>query len=178
MLVVFRPPIIINTPQIMKKLIIASSLALLAISAQAQTAGYYAGAEMFNNRITGNGSTTGGGAFAGYRLGNGFAVEVNGNRIGKVDTGVVKLSVSQMSISALYTMPVSNTVSVFGRLGYGSMRVSDADNGRDRGVKLDNGTIYGGGVSYQVNKQVAIRGEFRKPESDIRGFGVGVSYNF
>jgi opacity protein-like surface antigen len=162
----------------MKKLILASSLALLAISAQAQTAGYYAGAEMFNNRFTDHNSTTGGGMFAGYRLGNGLAVEVNGNRIGKVDTGIVKASVSQMSISALYSLPVSNTVSVFGRLGYGGMRVSDADSARDRGVKLDNGMIYGGGISYQVNKQVAVRGEFRKPEKDIRGFGVGVSYNF
>lgn len=162
----------------MKKLILASSLALLAISAQAQTAGYYAGAEMFNNRFTDHNSTTGGGVFAGYRLGNGLAVEVNGNRIGKVDTGVFKASVSQMSISAVYSMPVSNTVSVFGRLGYGQMRVSDADSARDRGIKLDNGMVYGGGISYQVNKQVAIRGEFRKPEADIRGFGVGVSYNF
>jgi opacity protein-like surface antigen len=162
----------------MKKIILASSLALLAISAQAQTAGYYAGAEMFNNRFTDHNSTTGGGMFAGYRLGNGLAVEVNGNRIGKVDTGVFKASVSQMSISALYSLPVSNTVSVFGRLGYGGMRVSDADSERDRGVKLDNGMIYGGGISYQVNKQVAVRGEFRKPEKDIRGFGVGVSYNF
>jgi opacity protein-like surface antigen len=162
----------------MKKLILASSLALLAISAQAQTAGYYVGAEMFNNRFTDHNSTTGGGIFAGYRLGNGLAVEVNGNRIGKVDTGVFKASVSQMSISALYSLPVSNTVSVFGRLGYGGMRVSDADSARDRGVKLDNGMIYGGGISYQVNKQVAVRGEFRKPEKDIRGFGVGVSYNF
>jgi opacity protein-like surface antigen len=162
----------------MKKLILASSLALLAISAQAQTAGYYGGVEMFNNRFTDHNSTTGGGVFAGYRLGNGLAVEVNGNRIGKVDTGVVKASVSQMSISAVYSMPVSNTVSVFGRLGYGGMRVSDADNARDRGVKLDNGMVYGGGISYQVNKQVAVRGEFRKPEKDIRGFGVGVSYNF
>jgi opacity protein-like surface antigen len=162
----------------MKKLILASSLALLAISAQAQTAGYYAGAEMFNNRFSDHNSTTGAGMFAGYRLGNGLAVEVNGNRIGTVDTGVFKASVSQMSISALYSLPVSNTVSVFGRLGYGGMRVSDANSARDRGVKLDNGMIYGGGISYQVNKQVAIRGEFRKPEADIRGFGVGVSYNF
>ena len=162
----------------MKKLILASSLALLAISAQAQTAGYYAGAEMFNNRFSDHNSTTGAGMFAGYRLGNGLAVEVNGNRIGTVDTGVFKASVSQMSISALYSLPVSNTVSVFGRLGYGGMRVSDANSARDRGVKLDNGMIYGGGISYQVNKQVAVRGEFRKPEKDIRGFGVGVSYNF
>lgn len=163
----------------MKKLILASSLALLAISAQAQNAGYYAGVEMFNNRFSDDlGSTTGGGMFAGYRLGNGLAVEVNGNRIGTFDAGSVKASVSQMSISAVYSMPVSNTVSVFGRLGYGGMRVSDSNSASDRGIKLDNGMIYGGGISYQVNKQVAIRGEFRKPEADIRGFGVGVSYNF
>jgi hypothetical protein len=162
----------------MKKLILASSLALLAISAQAQTAGYYGGVEMFNNRFTDHTSTTGGGIFAGYRLGNGLAFEVNGNRIGTLNIGTDKLSVSQMSVSALYSLPVSNTVSVIGRLGYGNMRVSQANSFSNRGFKLDDGMIYGGGISYQVNKQVAIRGEFRKPESDIRGFGVGVSYNF
>ena len=162
----------------MKKLILASSLALLAISAQAQTAGYYGGVEMFNNRFTDHTSTTGGGIFAGYRLGNGLAFEVNGNRIGTLNIGSDKLSVSQMSVSALYSLPVSNTVSVFGRLGYGNMRVSQANSFSNRSFKLDDGMIYGGGISYQVNKQVAIRGEFRKPESDIRGFGAGVSYNF
>ncbi len=162
----------------MKKIILASSLAILAISSQAQTAGYYAGAEMFNSRFTDHNSTTGAGIFAGYRLGNGLAFEVNGNRIGTVDTGESKISVSQTSVSALYSLPVSNTVSVYGRLGYGGMRVSNAKSLSDRGVKLENGMVYGGGISYQVNKQVAIRGEFRKPDSDIRSFGVGVSYNF
>lgn len=162
----------------MKKIILASSLALLAISAQAQTAGYYTGVEMFNSRFTDHNSTTGAGIFAGYRLGNGLAFEVNGNRIGSFDAGSVKGSVSQMSASALYSLPMSNTVSVYGRLGYGSMRVSQANSFSSRGIELDNGVIYGGGISYQVSKQVAIRGEFRKPEADIRSFGVGVSYNF
>jgi opacity protein-like surface antigen len=162
----------------MKKFILASSLAILAISAQAQTAGYYAGAEVFNSRFTDNNSTTGGGFFAGYRLGNGLAFEVNGNRIGTLEIGASKASVSQVSVSALYAMPVSNTVSVYGRLGYGNIRVSQTNSFSNRGVNLGNGVVYGGGISYQVNKQVAIRGEFRKPEADIRGFGVGVSYNF
>ena len=162
----------------MKRIILASSLALLTISAQAQTAGFYAGTELFNNRFNDHSSTTGGGIFGGYRLGNGLGFEVNANRIGTVDLGTSKASFNQLSVSALYSLPVSNAVSVYGRLGYGTLRVSDANNWRDSGVKLGRGTIYGGGISYQVNKQVAIRGEFRKPEEDIRGFGVGVSYNF
>lgn len=163
----------------MKKFILASSLALLAISAHATTkAGAYVGTELFNSRYTDHTSSTGGGIFAGYRLGNGLAVEVNANRIGTFDFGFTKASVSQTSVSALYSLPVSNTVSVFGRLGYGGMRVSQASSLRDRGIKLDNNMVYGGGLSYQVNKQVDIRAEFRKPASDIRSFGVGLSYNF
>jgi opacity protein-like surface antigen len=162
----------------MKKLILASSLALLAISAQAQTAGFYAGAEVLNNRFTDNNSTTGGGIFAGYRLGNGLAFEVNGNSLGTFGNGKDQISLSQMSVSALYALPVSNTVSVYGRLGYGNIRVSQANNASNRSEKLDEGMIYGGGISYQFNKQVAIRGEFRKPHDEIRGFGLGVSYNF
>ena len=162
----------------MKKFILASSLALLAISAQAEKAGYYMGTEVFNSRYDGDTSTTGGGIFAGYRLGNGLAFEANGNRIGTFSSGPFKASVSQMSVSALYSLPVSNTVSVYGRLGYGGMRVSDANNMRDRGIKLDNGVVYGGGLSYQATKQVAVRAEFRKPEADIRSFGVGLSYSF
>lgn len=161
----------------MKKFIISSTLALLAVSAQANTAGYYVGTELFNNRIVDAGSSTGLGIFAGYRLGNGLALEVNGNRIAKLDFGVGTASVSQMSLSALYSLPVSNTVSVFGRLGYGQMRISD-DRLSNRGIKLDNGLVYGGGLSYQATKQVAVRAEFRKPEADINSFGVGLSYSF
>jgi opacity protein-like surface antigen len=162
----------------MKKLILTSTLAILAISAQAQTAGFYAGTEIFNNRFTDHTSTTGGGVFAGYRLGNGVAFEVNGNRLGSLGQGNDKSSVSQMSISALYSLPVSSSVSVYGRLGYGNMRFSQANSFSNRGVKLDDGVIYGGGISYQISKQVDIRGEFRKPHDEIRGFGVGASYNF
>jgi len=162
----------------MKKFILSSSLALLAISTQAQTAGYYAGAEMFNNHFTDNTSTTGGGFFTGYRLGNGLAFEVNGNSLGTFGNGKDKESFSQISVSALYSLPVSNTVSVYGRLGYGNIRVSQANNASNRSQKLDEGMIYGGGISYQVNKQVAIRGEVRKIHDDIRGFGMGVSFHF
>jgi hypothetical protein len=162
----------------MKKIILASSLAFLAISAQAEKAGYYMGTEVFNSRFTDASSSTGGGIYAGYRLGNGVAFEVNGNRIGKFDFGFAKVNVSQISMSALYSLPVSNTVSVYGRLGYGQIRVSDAKNLSDRGIKLDNGVVYGGGLNFQASKQVAIRAEFRKPEADIRSFGVGLSYSF
>ena len=162
----------------MKKIIIASSLALLAISSQAETAGVYVGAEVFNSRFDGDTSTTGGGVFAGYRLGNGLALEVNSNRIGTLSSGPFKASVSQISMSALYSLPVADKVSVYGRLGYGGMRVSDANNLSDRGIKLDNGMVYGGGLSYQATKQVAVRAEFRKPDADIRSFGVGLNYSF
>jgi opacity protein-like surface antigen len=162
----------------MKKFILASSLALLAVSAQAETAGYYMGTEVFNSRYGNDTSSTGAGIFAGYRLGNGLAFEVNSNRIGQFDFGFAKASVSQISMSALYSLPVSNTVSVYGRLGYGQMRVSDANRLSDRGIKLGNGMVYGGGLNYQANKKVALRAEFRKPESAIRSFGVGLSYSF
>lgn len=161
----------------MKKFILASSLAILSVAAQAEAPGYYVGTEMFNSRFEGT-SSSGGGIFAGYRLGNGLAFEVNGNRIGTFDFGPFKASVSQTSLSALYSMPVSKSVNVYGRLGYGQMRVSDANRLRDRGVKLDNNMVYGGGISFQASKQVAIRAEFRKPESDVRSFGVGLSYGF
>lgn len=162
----------------MKKFILASSLALLAVSVQAETAGYYMGTEVFNSRFDGASSTTGAGIFAGYRLGNGVAFEVNGNRIGTFDFGSFKSDISQVSVSALYTLPVSNTVSVFGRLGYGETRASNAGSLRNRGEKLDSNMIFGGGLSYQASKQVAVRAEFRKPSSEIRGFGVGLSYSF
>jgi hypothetical protein len=60
-------------------------------------------------------------------------------------------------------------------LGYGNIRVSQANNSSNRSQKLDEGLIYGGGISYQVNKQVAIRDEIRLLDNDIHGFGVGVS---
>ena len=51
----------------MKKFILASSLAILSVAAQAEAPGYYVGTEMFNSRFEGT-SSTGGGIFAGYRI--------------------------------------------------------------------------------------------------------------
>jgi hypothetical protein len=162
----------------MKKIIATAALALLAAGAQAQTAGAYVGTDVFSNRISGVGSTTGLGVFGGYRFGNGLAVEASANRIGRYDFGFATLSINDFNVSALYSLPVTGDLSVFGRLGYGSLRVSDRNRLDDSGFKLDNGLIYGVGVNYQVTKNIGIRGEFRKPASDVDSIGVGVSFGF
>lgn len=59
--------------------------------------------------------------------------------------------------SCLPTPPASNTVSVFGRLGDGETRASNAGSLRSRGEKLDSHMIFGSGLSHPASKQVAVR---------------------
>lgn len=163
----------------MIKFLVAPLLVTAAFSTHAQSAGMYSGAEVNHNRISGVGSSTGFGAFGGYRFGNGAAVEVGLNRIGRYTIeNTAKFSLNHISVSGIYNVPINDSVGVYGRLGFGSFRVSLKDTLVSKGVKVDNNLLFGIGLNYQVTPEIGVRGEFRKPASDVSSFGVGVHYQF
>ena len=163
----------------MKKLLIASLVAAAAHSANAQSAGIYVGTDLFSNKLSGVGRTGGLGMFGGYRFGNGAAVELSANRIGRYNVeNLFTFSVNDFNISGLYGIQLSESLSAYGRLGYGSIRLSDKNRLASRGMKIDNGLMYGVGLNYQISEKIGVRGEFRKPASDISSVGVGVHYKF
>ena len=85
----------------------------------------------------------------------------------------VDVDASALTASVVGSVPVSTDLSLFGRLGYGS--VTAAANG----VKADiNSAAYGVGASYKLNTNMALRAEYTRYASDVSKVGVGLQYKF
>lgn len=160
-----------------------ASATVLLIAASNAFAGepntFYAGADVGKTRVSGgwSGNETSYGAFAGYNLNQNFAVEAGYRRLGEHKGYNFKDRLDQTSLSAIASMPVGESFSVFGRLGVshldGKVRfpggsVSDSTNKALAGV----------GVSYAFAPNVSGRVEFQKAGSAVRNLSAGVAYQF
>jgi len=154
-------------------LLIASSA---AFAAQPQT--FYAGidggrTEVSNDDFKENSY----GAFFGYNVTTGFAVEAGYRRLGEDERRGYKASADAFTLSGVGTLPVGERFNVFGRIG-----ITELDTRvRTGGVKAFNGSgraVIGVGVGYAFTEKVAGRLEFQKTGSDIRNLSAGVAYQF
>jgi len=154
----------------LKKLSIAAAIAVLSISAQAQTANaVYVGADVGSTTIDGlSGNKTSYGALAGYKFSENVAAEVAYRHLFKAESGSKSTDLNQAMISVLGIVPVSKEFQVFGRLGYNTVK----------GDSSVSSGLYGVGVQYQFTANIGARLEFQKPGSDTKNFSAGVTYAF
>lgn len=118
----------------------------------------------------------GAGLDLGYNLGNGFATEL-GLSYAKNDLNNVDGDVSHKtgSLSLVYTYNLTDTLGLFGKVGY--MIEKDSLAGSDN----ESGLIYGGGLEYGLGDNYAIIGEYQASSIDsLRGdaASLGLKYNF
>ena len=163
----------------LKKLSIAAAIAVLSISAQAQTANpIYIGADIGSTKVDAlTDNKTSYGAFAGYKFSENVAAEVAYRKLFKTDIGPVSVDGTQTAVSVLGIAPISKEFQVFGRLGYNQLKASASFAGRS-GSGTDSGVLYGVGVQYQFTANIGARLEFQKPASDTKNFSAGVTYAF
>lgn len=90
-----------------------------------------------------------------------------------------------IQLSALGTLPLTDHFSVFGRLGYGTIKsqesiavASGSVTSALRGKEYSSGLLFGVGAEYALTKQFAIRGEYQRPASDVSLFALGLKYGF
>ena len=123
---------------------------------------------------------------AGYELNKYFAVE------GRYTTSIAdedKVEVSSVSIFAKPQFPVSESLSVYGLLGYGNVTM-DGVNGAYADID-DSGFQWGLGLDYEIANNTSIFFDYVSLASDFEGtfyngkadvdteqFTVGVSYKF
>lgn len=154
-------------------LLVASSA---AFAAQPNT--FYAGVDAGKTRVSNEDfKETSYGAFAGYNITQGFAVEAGYRRLGKDERPGYKASADAYTLSGLATMPVGESFNVFGRIGLTQL---DA-RARVASFKEFDSTVravIGVGVGYSFNPKVSGRLEFQKTGSDIRNLSAGVAYQF
>jgi OOP family OmpA-OmpF porin len=172
-----------------------AALALLgATAAQADVRpGFYGGVSIGSASVEDDdsgfdGDDTGFKLFGGYSFNDNFAVElayINGggpdDDFGPIN---VELEVSGFNASAVGRLPVSETVALFGKLGFASYDVeATARSGGFSASEDDSDTdiSYGVGASIAINERFDVRVEYEAIDVSEGAFNllsVGGSYRF
>jgi OOP family OmpA-OmpF porin len=149
----------------------------MASASFAQTApSVYAGVDIGSSKADNanyDGSETSYGAFVGYNFNENFALE-GGYRSLYDKDGV---EATQVSLSGIATMPLSNGFNVYGRLGYNRLNVETnfvGVNYKEHQSKV----LYGVGVGYVFTPSISGRVEYQKPNSDFSNLSAGLVFKF
>jgi opacity protein-like surface antigen len=172
------------TPTLSKfalKSLAVGALAVAAMTgAQAQTSsaapglsGVYVGGSIGSTAITDLSSRTGFGGYAGIKLNENFAIEAGAQSLGKFSVAGTDVKATAYNVSVLAGVPVDPKISVYGRLGYGTVTAVAGGTTADT-----NSALYGVGARYNINQNLAVRAEYTRLASDTGTFGVGLQYGF
>ena len=155
----------------MKKIaVLAALLATAAASpALAQETGVYANAGYthFDADDVTLGGVTG---RLGYRFHPNFAVEGEatiGVKDDEVGPATVELD-NAIGVFGVGILPISQTVDVFGRVGYGQIEASGSVPGLSASAD-DDGFAYGAGAQVMLTPKFGLRGEYTRLEGDDDG---------
>lgn len=165
-----------------KKIALAATIAILSTGAFAADGQIYAGADIGSTKIDGvHDRENGYGVFVGYAITPTIAVEAGFRRLADYDLSYNNvngsLTMDQISLSGVATLPLSNNFSVFGRLGYSQLKAKGS-YGNLSNSATDNGAVYGVGLGYAFSPTVSARAELQKPSSDATSFNIGVAFKF
>ena len=157
-----------------------AAIASVATQAQAQSAsaapamsGVYVGGTVGSTTITDLGSKVGFGGYLGLKLNENFAVEAGAQSLGTYTVLGTDVSASAYNVSVVASLPIDPKISVFGRVGYGSLTAAAGGTTADT-----NSALYGVGARYNINQNLAVRAEYTRLASDTGTFGVGLQYGF
>lgn len=159
-----------------KKIVIAATLAILGTSAMAQNGApqIYVGGDIGTTKYKGfDDRETSSGAFAGYNFNQTFALEAGYRVLADFDD----TKVTQASLSMIATAPISPGFNVYGRLGYNRLeektRVLSVND-----TEHDSSAVYGAGLTYDFTPTITGRVEVQKPNSNLTNFSAGVAFKF
>lgn len=176
----------------MKKMLAAAAL-VMGVCGVAQAGDFYVAGDITKTRFSGLGSDQGFSLAGGYQFNSNWAAELGYRFIGSgaeaVADGANKWTASyrfrSIQLSAVGALPLTEQFSVFGRLGYGTIK-SQASASVTSGTvssawsakEYNSGLLVGVGVDYALTKQLSIRGEYQRPASDVSLLALGLKYGF
>lgn len=159
---------------------IAIAAALVAASSAvfaAEPTPFYAGVDVSSTKVTGFDDKLGGGAFIGYKLNQSIAIEGGYHRLADTTVDGADVTLDQIDVSVLGTVPLTNGFSMYGRIGYNRVE----GEAKFDGIKTkdhSNNAVYGIGLGYAFTPVVNGRLEVQKPDSDVTKLVAGVAYSF
>jgi OmpA-OmpF porin, OOP family len=122
------------------------------------------------------------GILGGYQFSKNWGIEGKYTGAGEVDTvnaagGVANVKADALSLSGVGTLPLSDSFSLYGKLGYASTKTSVSSSSGAGGATRSAPT-YGLGILYNVNAQIGVRlGWDRYGAAEINGAGAKQDYN-
>ena len=165
-----------------KKIAIAAALVVASsVAFAAEPQPFYAGIDVSSTKIDGFDREGGYGAFFGYKFNQSIAIEGGYHRLADTEfrAGAVRgdLTIDQIDVSVIGTLPLSNGFDVYGRLGYNRLE-AEADVSGFTGKEHDSNALYGLGLGYTFSPIVHARLEVQRPASDATRIVAGVGFNF
>lgn len=167
------------------KLLAAAALALVAVSSQAAEpvssqaaeSPLYGGVDMGITRLDGAHTQTSYGTFLGYNLNKNFAVEANYRRLYSLDINGYGHKNDQLGLSVIGSLPVTDTLSVYGRVGVNRLTETWTGGGYKHTDHVTR-AVPGIGVSYKLTEKVSARMEVQRPGMHLTNVSTGISYSF
>lgn len=161
--------------KIMKKIVAAAVLAMVATSSIAGTPGtLYAGLDAGNTKIDGLPDKENSfGGFFGYNFHRSFALEAGFRRLGEWRLPGNEIKSDQVALSVLGAVPLNGGLSLYGRLGASYVKTRTCTCNEST-----TGVLYGVGLAYDFSDKVTGRVEAQKPTRDSRNVSIGVAYQF
>ncbi|HET7772540.1 MAG TPA: porin family protein [Burkholderiaceae bacterium] len=171
---------------------LGSTGAAMAQTAQGPYVGATAGVSRFSVDCTGTTTCDKSGTafklYGGMNFNEIFGAEVSYNELGKAKGTVlgvgVENKVRSFDVAGTARYPVSNDVSVFGKLGMGNIRAKVSAAGLSESDSSWQ-PVVGVGVNWNLSKEFALRAElenrrykFQGEKDTINTFSVGAQMNF
>jgi opacity protein-like surface antigen len=176
----------------MKKTLAAIAIAsAIATPAFAADTGMYIGGQIGQSKYgwsdTPN-SATSGGIFAGFKFNQNIAMEGAYTSFGSVNSNIVpaaSVKSNALSLSAVLSAPLSDSFSIYGKLGVASVKSDGAYLGANVVGTSKTGVTAGAGVQFNINQSAGIRLGYDSYQSalgagtaNIQDLNLGVVLNF
>jgi OOP family OmpA-OmpF porin len=156
---------------------IAVAAALVAASSAvfaAEPTPFYAGADVSSTKVTGFDDKGGFGGFVGYKINQSVAVEAGYHRLVDSDIDGDDVTLDQMDVSLIGSVPLTDGFNLYGRIGYNRVETETSSDGKYH----SNNALYGIGLGYAFSPVVSARLEVQKPDSEITKLVAGVAFKF
>lgn len=115
------------------------------------------------------------GFLAGYQFDQNWGVEAAYGGAGKFATATNSGKADALSVVAIGTMPMSDTLSLYGKLGYASTKTSISGGGATGATR--GAATYGLGLQYNVSPAVGIRFGWDRYGAAVNSGGVKSNFN-
>ncbi len=177
----------------MKKYLLMVSL-LAAFAAPASAGGLFLFGDVGGSSRSKYGVTNDYDTYAvggGFRLDNNIALEFAYRDLGSLVEGDryahYQEDVSALQVSAIFSLPLSQEFSLFGRLGIAELSVDWEDSdfvypGYESGYESQNKMVYGFGANFDLSRDFSLRAEYNEydyfRDLKIKTFTVGAVFSF